>query len=398
MASESADAKIRILVVDDEPRVLGSIARLLRGQRDWDLEMVGSGEAALEKLATEPPDVVLSDMRMPGIDGAELLRRVREDYPAVARIMMSAYAQLDEVMDAAPLAHQALSKPCSGAELRATISRARVLRDLIVDRGLRGLVGGIASLPAARGVYHRLQGLARRPNTTLRDVAAVIETDPALAAKMLHVANSAFFAPAVRVTSVERAIGHLGLDLVRALTLSSQVFQTIGGAAGHDSKCVDELQRHALLATQVGKPIVALRPELAEDAWAALLLHDIGELVLAVVVPEKWEAAHRAARDRGVPLATTERELIGYDHAVVGACLLQLWGIPAEVVEAIARHHDLTNGDGDELDLATIVHVTAGLVDELDGLTATFDMVSLERRGLAARVDGWRRSAADLKR
>ena len=388
---------IRILIVDDDSRVGTSLARLLRAA-NYHVDVAAEPDGALALVAAAPPDVAIVDIRMPGIGGTALLRRMRDDHPRVARVMMSAFAQLDEVIDAAPLSHQALSKPCSAAELRATIARARVLRDLLIDETLRSLVGGLATLPSPRGGYQRLQNLSRRASTTVRDVARVVETDPALAAQILHLANSAFFAPPMRVTAVERAVTHLGLDLVRALALSSQVFAAVGSAAGRDTvRRVEALQRHAILATQIGRPIVGLRPELAEDAWAALLLHDIGELVLAVVAPSRYEAARQRARDRNVSPTVTEREEFGHCHAIVGACLMQLWGIPAEVVEAIARHPDLTNGDSDELDLAAIVHVAAALADERDGLVAPIDLAGLGRRGVAAElVEAWREAASRL--
>jgi HD-like signal output (HDOD) protein/ActR/RegA family two-component response regulator len=381
---------LRVLFVDDDARVLASLVRSMRKQ-GWEIHTAPGGAEALDHLASNPVDVVCSDMRMPEMDGAELLHRIQSHFPGIARIMMSGYAEQHELMRAVEVAHQFVGKPCSARDLQAIIGRARVVRDLVGDPDLHRLVCGLGKLPAPRGVYQRLQGIARRANATIRDFASVIETDAALAAKLLQIANSAFFAPAVRVTSIERAIGHLGLDVVRAIALGEQVVAAIAENLGPGgAELVDSIQRHSLYAVYLGRSILADRPDLAEDAWVAMLLHDVGELILAAVARPQLETARAVARRDGIPTYLAERRVIGRCHATIGAHLLHLWGIPVEVVEAIARHHDLASTSGDGLDLVAAVHVVAGLADEQDGQVSSLDVVELERRGLGPSLAKWR--------
>jgi YesN/AraC family two-component response regulator len=108
----------RVLFVDDDQYILDGLQNLLRKQRSrWDMCFALGGAAALELFAAAPFDVIVSDMRMPGMDGAELLAHVRERYPAARRIVLSGYAEPAAVQRALEVAHQFLSKPCRAPDL-----------------------------------------------------------------------------------------------------------------------------------------------------------------------------------------------------------------------------------------------------------------------------------------
>ena len=139
----------RILFVDDEPRILEGLRRMLHGERDhWDLRFAGSGAAALAELAREPADVVVTDMRMPGMDGAELLARVATVAPDAIRIVLS--GQTDDLASTrtVPVAHQFLTKPCQAQVLREVVERACALRELLASPGLRRLIKTVDTLPS----------------------------------------------------------------------------------------------------------------------------------------------------------------------------------------------------------------------------------------------------------
>src|SRR5690606_34045961 len=124
----------RILFVDDEPHVLDGLRDLLHKRlREWEMSFALGGQEALTLLETRPFDVVISDMRMPGIDGVTLLRLVKERYPAIARIVLSGQAERDAVVNALPVAHQFLSKPCDVEVLYAVVERACGLQGLLQD-------------------------------------------------------------------------------------------------------------------------------------------------------------------------------------------------------------------------------------------------------------------------
>ena len=116
---------IRVLFVDDETHVLESLRDALRPwRRELTMAFAADGPTALEEVAREPYDAVVSDMRMPGMDGAELLREVQRVQPATVRIVLSGYAEIESVARAATVAHRFLSKPCDVDELVSVIGRS----------------------------------------------------------------------------------------------------------------------------------------------------------------------------------------------------------------------------------------------------------------------------------
>jgi len=115
----------RIIFVDDEPRVLDGIRRFLYPmRREWDMSFACSGPQALEIMAHDPFDVIVTDVRMPGMDGTELLARVRDLHPGVVRIVLSGHSDRDLTLKAAVSAHKYLSKPCDAQSLKVTIAGA----------------------------------------------------------------------------------------------------------------------------------------------------------------------------------------------------------------------------------------------------------------------------------
>ena len=134
---------INILFVDDESNILQGLQRMLRPMRhDWQMYFAESGADALALLAENPIDVVISDMRMPRMDGAQLLHDIRDRYPQIVRIILSGYSEKEMIVRSVHSAHQYLMKPCDPEILRETISRACALRDLLADENLRRFVDG----------------------------------------------------------------------------------------------------------------------------------------------------------------------------------------------------------------------------------------------------------------
>ena len=153
----------RVLFVDDEQQVLDGLRDLLRRQRKhWDMTFASDAQKAMQLMADKPYDVVVSDMRMPGTDGATLLAHVKQHHPEAARIILSGQADRESVLRALPAAHQFLSKPCDADALRTVIERACTLQQMLSDPAIRTLVGGLDHLPSAPQTYFDLTRAAQR--------------------------------------------------------------------------------------------------------------------------------------------------------------------------------------------------------------------------------------------
>jgi putative nucleotidyltransferase with HDIG domain len=400
LVSPSAVEKKRVLFVDDEPNILEGLKDLLRRhRRKWDMVFVGGGQEAIDELARSKFDVLVSDMRMPGVDGATLLRHAQEHHPETVRIVLSGYTELEAALRAVLVAQQFLTKPCKPDELENVVERASQLQTLIGDSVVRQLIGRIQKLPSLPQTYASLLQVLGDEKSGVADVARVLEQDMAMCAKLLQLVNSAFFGLGREITSIEHAVVFLGFSMVRNLVLTVEVFE------GHRLPRISGfsfsgLERHAQLAAAIATRMMPNK-RTAEDAFVAAILHDIGKLVLAAELPEEFEMAVAQAAPNAHPLHVAERQLHGITHAEVGAYLLGVWGLPYSVVEAVANHHAPTRVPQRGLDTLTAVYLANTLAHEQEqraGIGTPFEPIDeayVSSLGLTEKLPGWRAMAEE---
>jgi HD-like signal output (HDOD) protein/ActR/RegA family two-component response regulator len=350
----------RILFVDDEVNLLQGLRRMLRSQREvWDVDFAERGEEALVKLAEQPYDVLVSDMRMPGMDGAQLLAVARERHPRTTRIILSGHAHRDMIISAVGPTQQYLSKPCDASTLIGTLNRVLAVRDLLADPALQELFGGVGSLPKPPAIYERMLALAGDPDCRMPDVVDLIESDVATSADVLRLVNSAYFGVPHRVETVERAVSLLGLETIQALAVAGAVFrsdQTLPGAVDEAALSARGIAvgAHARrLATDLG-----WHQERVTDAFFAGLLHEVALPALVAARPQGWPTVQQAARrlagaaDGPALVAAAQREHLGCPASRGSAYLLGLWGFAQPVVEALAwldqPQHDPEQGSPED--------------------------------------------------
>jgi putative nucleotidyltransferase with HDIG domain len=388
----------RVLFVDDEPHILDGLRNLLRKQRgEWEMLFALGGEAALAELERGSVDVIVSDMRMPGIDGVTLLRRVKELYPATARIVLSGHAEREAVINALPVAHQYLSKPCDAELLRSVVERAFGLQKLLQDDSVRSVVGQIDCLPSVPRTYWELNQAASSPNIGLLDLAKIVELDVALSAKILQLVNSSYFGLAQRQTSLQAAVSYLGTELLKALALTAHVFVTADQPA-IKGLSLEGLQQHSMRAARIAKRLLKDKQR-ASEAFTAALVHDIGKIVLALSKPDAFIAITKNARETQRPDYLVEKEMLGVTHAEVGAYILGLWGLPLSLVEAVAYHHQPELAE--PTDILVAVHVAnalsyrqaAGTYDPTAGGRLHIEWI--ESTAFASELPRWRALAEE---
>jgi putative nucleotidyltransferase with HDIG domain len=403
VSSNHATVMRKILFVDDDPRILEALKIFLRRNRErWDMSFSVGGEAALIKLQGEYFDVIVSDMRMPGIDGAALLKRVREEYPHMLRIVLSAYTDLESVLRVVPVAHQFMTKPCEVAALEDAIERACSMQVLIPDAAVRRIVGKIDRLPSLPRVYSTLIRTLSEPDATAADVVRILKQDIAICAKLLQLVNSSFFQLARRITSVEYAVIYLGLNMVKNLVLSVELFEAAKSKPGGLS--VDLLQRHSLATANLAARLLGPK-EKSEDAFMAGLLHDIGKLIFAQEYPEQLERIRTAMRTDERPEFILEQELAGVSHAEIGAYLLGLWGLPDSIVQAVAHHHTAHRMAGSRFDVLSATYIANHLANEYTPLSPNgtrnrqvIDRSYLAALGVSDKLGMWRQIASEQAR
>jgi HD-like signal output (HDOD) protein len=392
----------RILFVDDEPRILEDLRRMLRSQRqEWELAFAPGAETALALMEASPFDVIVSDMRMPGMDGAALLARVREKYPHVVRIVLSGHTELSTALRVVPVAHQFLTKPCDAEMLRVAIERACHLKALLHDDSIRSMVGGLGELPSLPRTYHALTLALADPNASIQKIARIVEFDVGIAAKVLQLVNSAFFGIARSMTNIQTAVSYLGISTLKSLVLSVEVFRVFDPKGHLEGFSLEDLQRHARLTSYIAARLPVPK-HLVDIAIVAGILHDVGKLIMAWKLPPRFKKLMAEAREEQCPLYKVEEREYGFSHAEIGAYLLGLWGLPYAVVEAVALHHAPHRVPHQTFDAASAVYIANLLAQEQDSSTPPSgenglqrDQEYLDSLGIQNDIPKWRAMAAE---
>ena len=377
---------MRLLLVDDEPRILAGLSRALRstGSRDWEVTTANSGAEALARLLESPADVVVSDVNMPGMDGPTLLAEVRKRWPDSVRLVLSGYADPAASQKLAAIAHQFFDKPLRVADLVDSLRRIERLRARFAEPSLRALLGGIGELPAAPALFVELSAIIEDPTASLEEVTQVVRRDPAVAAKVLHVASSAFYARGGPIADLRGAVGRIGGRVVRMVALAATAFRPSPKVAAG----VDRLQAHGLEAATLAESIVG-DPDHREAAFVAGLLADLGMIALVTWFPERYLPLLTATAPE--PFHVRERAAFSVTHADVGAYLLGLWGLPRVVVEAVSSHHDPAAIGEPARDPTLAAYVAHALL-----AGETVDELYLARAGCGDRLARWQELATEV--
>lgn len=389
--------KRRIIFVDDDENVGQALRRMLRPMRnEWDMEFAASGGEALGKMDEDAFDIVISDMHMPGMHGADFLGEVMDRFPETIRFALSGSPGSDTVIRTASIVHQFLVKPFDPHLLMQLITRAFALRDQLEKSGIKALLlnmGGVPSVPALyRQIVQEMQG--EKPS--VEKVAAIIEKDAGMSAKVLQIVNSGTYGLKQHVSNVVQAAKLLGLSNIRNLVLAAEAFQPTENDTLPPNFQIEALWEHSLRVAAFAKKINYMETEnmrLSDEAFTAGLLHDIGQIVLATKKSEEFGEALRRAQEEGELLIDAEKSIFGATHAEVGGYLLELWGLPDPITEAITFHFIPSGCSEDEFSIATALHVANYFAEDRDeegiALTSSLDNVHLERIALGHRVEDW---------
>ncbi len=330
-----------MLFVDDDDSLLQGLQRMLRSKRmEWDMTFVSGSRKAIKEIETRSFDVIVVDMRMPEIDGAELLQRVKKMCPKSVRIILSGQADLQTIMKAIGSTHQYISKPCDPEVLKATIDRASNLRKLMKNELLGEFISQLEYLPTQADLYDEILREINSENPSIEKIGKSIARDMGMTIKILQLVNSSFFGPAKNVANINEAVGILGLDILRKLLLTCQIFSRCNTDYAGGLR-LDEINNY-------GSAIGALAENIALEEGIELsqtkicptigLLSNIGKLVLSLYAPEKYQEILKLEKDSELSMKK-ELELFGTTYAEAGGYLLGLWGLPDKIVTAATNQH-----------------------------------------------------------
>ena len=394
----------KLLFVDDDSAVLQGLQRMLRVMRnEWDMSFAESGQQALKIMKKFPVDMVVTDMRMPGMDGAQLLQEVKSDFPDTIRIILSGQADETAFMRSAVSMHQFLTKPCNLQSLKSAVNRAFHLQEDLISEDLVKLVSQMGSVPVLPQLYTELMEELNSPEYSIEKVGKIISKDIGMATKILQLANSAVFGFSQKVLTVDHAVRILGIAMIQSLVLPYQIFSkfdqgklkqfsldTIWGHSGRVGKCALKIAE-----------IENMNEVFKGYCITGGMLHDIGKLLIGYYHQEKYQEILAFAMDNSVELCQAELSILNVTHDKVSAYLLGLWGLPDPLVEAVAYHHDPSKSKYQELTPLIIIYVANILANENESPSKEYpssviDENYLEKLGLLDRVPVWRKNCQSI--
>jgi HD-like signal output (HDOD) protein len=395
--------KKKVIFVDDEPNILDGLRRMLRSLRnEYDMHFVAGGSEALELMACERFDVIVSDMRMPGMDGAKLLEIIQDKYPHTIRIMLTGQADQDSIFRTVGVVHQFLAKPCDPEMLKNILTQTAALQDMLFDGNLKDIISQIGKLPSLPSTYSRLQKAMATPDVEINELAEIIAQDIAMTAKVLQLVNSSFFGIYSKVDSPGRAVALLGLDTIKVLVLSLELFSKI--KIPEQVFHIDRLWNHSLTVGRLAKAIAVSQSdnkELISDTFLAGTLHDLGKLILLSSLPDQYRQVIDTAEDRNIVVPEAELSVFGATQSSVGSYLVGLWGFSSPIIEAIAFQNSIGSYPVSNFTPALAVHVANVLYyrnrpDEIIGRPLPLNMEVIEHLGLHDESVEWERICADI--
>jgi len=373
-----------IVFLDDEDAILSSLKSLLRRQ-GYTMSFFVRGSDALEFLGKNPADVIVSDLRMPGMTGIEYLNRVGSLVPDAIRVILSGYEDKTVVMNALSkgLAHHYVLKPWDDVSLKELFGMILTRLEGVRRQRLETVLGSVHSLPSPPSLHVQLQAALSKENNSIDTIVREIEKNPPIVAKMLRVANSVYYASRKSITSARDAVIFIGTDYVTGLITAMEAFHTMGDGKGQEMEEVIEiLWKAAVRRATIAKWVAVNTPGFGSPhlAYTASLLQDIGFAVRCSTDPEKYAKFMVLSGDGTTSRYEADAQIFGITHDDVGSALLNYWNLPQEITAAVTNHHRKVGDDT----LAKVLQLAELLDDDGSRKADPHDPYVI------ARVPAWR--------
>ena len=396
---------LSVLFVDDESYVLDGLRRMLRNKhKEWDMRFAPGGEEALAMMEEKHFDVIISDMRMPKMDGADLLAEVKKRHPHMVRIILSGQSEKEMALKSVQAAHRYLAKPCDSAKIISTINDACLIRSLLPDAKIRGFFIQMESLPSLPSLYMELMESLNEPDVSTRKIGDIIARDLGMTTKLLKMVNSSFFGLGRNVNDPFQAVKLLGLESIRTLVLTVEVF-SIFSDAGKSSLDLDELLTHSMKVANLAKAIAlseGCNEKEKDEAFFAGMLHDVGKLALSTYKKEQYGEVLEKIRVESCSYEAAETEIFKTTHSEAGAYVLCLWGLPVALVKPVAfHHHPLFASDPKEMALmaAALSNAIIKVLESPESVENPYPeeiMEYAEIVGVTGRISAWEALGRDV--
>lgn len=388
----------RIQVVGMDPAQQRRLEQgLFHLRAQWEVVFTQDRTTAMESMTAVPAAAMLVGAQIPPTQVVELVNDIARGFPNTQRFVLFDLADKQFLKHCVGLPPQCLPKESGPEIVEEVLQRAFQLEAWMANEPVKKLVSLMRKSPSMPSLYNKILHELQSPSAGLEDVGLLIRSDPALCAKMLQLVNSAFFGLPRQITSAFEAVMFLGMERVKSLLLYTH-FVCLFDTGACPTFSIDRLWHHSMETAGFARWIAQEESgnnKLADEAFTAGLLHDIGKLMLAANMADKYNHVLGVAAQKGLTIGEAEREVFEATHAEVGACLLGVWGLPLSLLEAIAWHHTPEQGSKMAFSALTAVHVANAFAHEKAAASGEKAASQLNAKYLAAlgldqRCDQWR--------
>lgn len=369
----------KIIFVDDDPAILQGLERMFWDYEDeWETAYASSGEEALNVLSANDFDVIVSDIRMPGMTGVELLTKVEETYPSMVRIILSGHSEEETIIKSVQTAHQFLSKPCPTEKIIDTINNAFKIREISTSPCITNVISRIETLPSMPSLYQSILEEIKSSDASLKKIGEIISKDVAMSAKILKMVNSSFFGLSRHISNPSEAVCYLGLETIKTIVLSSKIFDE-AKYTEIPIEFLEELWAHSfrtgVIAQKIAQSFRAPK-EVIDTSFMGGMLHDVGRLIFYSNFADDYFKIFPLINIHKCTVYEAEIQVFGTSHAEVGAYLMGLWGLPDALVSAITYHHNPDESTDNHFNPLTAVHVADALEHKIKPFMRKSEIVS----------------------
>ncbi|RSD31203.1 HDOD domain-containing protein [Vibrio pectenicida] len=323
---------MNILLVDDEEMILRALKRALFGDK-WSIFLAVSGEDALSILEQVNIDIIISDILMPKMNGAQLLEKVSMLYPNVIRASLSGYSDSDLTIKGGFFSHLAFTKPCNPKILKKEIYHISDLLNVFPDKIIQHAISGINSLPTDPECFYRTKRVIESPNSSISQVAEVICQDPAISAKVLQISNNVIFRNNEDIVCINEAVSRLGTQAISSIMDMVEIF-SISNNAPRTPLYQLQTNSHkiALLASKM------VHDEEKDLTYLVGLFHRIGEYVRLKITPDLMHSL-LDPKKKGQDKSHIETHIFKTDSEQLAVYLLKFWGFSKKLIDAVVMQN-----------------------------------------------------------
>jgi HD-like signal output (HDOD) protein/CheY-like chemotaxis protein len=346
-----------ILFVDDDRMVLNALERTFF-ETEFTVFCSINADDALQILASEHIDMVVSDIQMFPVSGYEFLKIVQTRYPSIIRLVLSAFSDREMVIKiiCEGLAKVYILKPWDNKKLIEQIIHLFELYQSLEEMKKKCDIVLQNHIPSLPDIYTRMMQMIGN-DCSLKELATLIETDPASCVNILKLANSSFYG--MKITTIHQALVYLGINTVKDLVLVEKLFSVESAIDNRDLKI--QLNRHMIISSTLlhGLYQWLFSKRIPQEYSIVGLLADIGRYILLENKPDDYQQIlDTFEKDQTSDLNSIENVILDVSHSEIGARILDWWNLPASTVEACLYHHaTITNSSILPAEIQALIHI-----------------------------------------